>query len=132
MLRHTPTKPTAEVMKTVTQILEQYRPKIRELVMKAGMHCLTRVWIPKVNHSDPSQVNFREAIKSLDIPEVLGHPSLLLHELAGVIDNNQEEAIANIFSLYDHSCAHSFALLGLSNFAATVSLSIPRVLVKLV
>ena len=132
--KDTPSKAPAEVKGDIFQILDQYRPKMNALVAKAGRQPLLPTWIPKERSGSIAETDFEQHVKELAIPNVRGAPSLLLHDLGSaesVIDTKQEEHVANIFSLHNHTWVGSSDSLPLANLNIVESSSTLLALVKL-
>jgi hypothetical protein len=121
---NTPSKPTAEVNSKIKRILDNYRFKMTLLIQKAGVEPLLPTWIPKTRSGDLADTNFRQHVKQLAIPNVLGAPSLLLHDLGSaesVMDKTQADLVPNVFSLHHHMCVYTFDSSTLANLNAVES-----------
>jgi hypothetical protein len=113
VLQHTPSKPRAVVESDVNQILDRYRPIIQDLVSTAREKAFFGTWVPKTRSDHPAEAAFRNHIEQLAIPDVLGDPSLLLHDLASkpnVMDDKQATFIDKVFSLNRHTSEDNFPL----------------------
>jgi len=100
--KHTPPRPRSETETAVRQTLDEYRPKMKELVTSArNVTPLIPSWQLPGTEGYPANEDLAEHIQQLAIPSVDGAPALLLHHLGEAItaqDRQRMERIPQIFS----------------------------------
>ena len=120
-----------EVKDDVTRILMRYRPKIQELVANACQRPLIRFWTPQPGSNTPADMNFREHIETLAIPNIQDVPNLLLHDLFTERTAMDRERIEKVFSGIGHKCVNNRNFSRLTDPNAIESLSTLLALAKL-